>query len=107
MIYSVNVMDRLELDAFFYDLPPINADEIKDVRKEPRVNSFRPTNPAPQSVSSFFLVKYPEINYKGNSFCRGESAIEFKRDQGSPRFALRRDPLSGTDAMPSLSGGSA
>jgi hypothetical protein len=72
-----------------------------------RVNSFRPTNPAPQSVSSFFLVKYPEINYKGNSFCRGESAIEFKRDQGSPRFALRRDPLSGTDAMPSLSGGSA
>lgn len=35
MIYSVNVMDSIELDAFFYDLPPVNADEIKDVRKEP------------------------------------------------------------------------
>jgi hypothetical protein len=53
----------------------------------------------------FVLVIHPRIGYKGNSFILGESGIEFKRNPSSPCCAMRRGPLSRTDARPSLSGG--
>jgi len=65
MFEFVDLMDSAKLDLLFNDLPPINADAIKDIRKEPIFVQFALSN----------LCWYV---LQGNKFnINGEMNIEF------------------------------